>query len=301
MVLIGTAYSRLSYSTPLTSYASRSRFARDLPPKLSALAIVLPHRYYATETSTHGPDSGPPPGFNINEAKKPLPKEEGKQSLSSALSAEDLKQSDEQLLVPKSGATSTAKTAAIENASLSDLAAEKATSAQIDKEPSNEVATKKEETKKLTLGQKIKKEVQHYWDGTKLLATEVKISSRLALKMAAGYELSRRENRQVRITPSMAAVSVLTACLVTTNRPRLGSLGAFLGLRHCTVRGTPATCCAKAIPEPPPINLRRAEVPRDQSDSSQRYPQAGLFLPSKYLARNRPPRFRRQRKEGGVH
>lgn len=59
-------------------------------------------------------------------------------------------------------------------------------------------AEEKKETKKLTIGQKIKKEVQHYWDGTKLLATEVKISTRLALKMAAGYELSRREHRQVR-------------------------------------------------------------------------------------------------------
>lgn len=57
----------------------------------------------------------------------------------------------------------------------------------------------KKENKKLTIGQKIKKEVQHYWDGTKLLATEVKISSRLALKMAAGYELTRREHRQVRL------------------------------------------------------------------------------------------------------
>lgn len=48
--------------------------------------------------------------------------------------------------------------------------------------------------------QKIKKEAQHYWDGTKLLATEVKISSRLALRMAAGYELTRRENRQLQRT-----------------------------------------------------------------------------------------------------
>lgn len=59
------------------------------------------------------------------------------------------------------------------------------------------MAEEKKETKKLTIGQKIKKEVQHYWDGTKLLATEVKISFRLALKMAGGYELSRREHRQV--------------------------------------------------------------------------------------------------------
>ena len=58
----------------------------------------------------------------------------------------------------------------------------------------------KKEQKKLTIGQKIKKEVQHYWDGTKLLAAEVSISSRLALKMAAGYELTRRESRQLHRT-----------------------------------------------------------------------------------------------------
>ena len=75
---------------------------------------------------------------------------------------------------------------------LSELAEAKASA-----KPDEKAAVKKEEEKRLTIGQKIKKELQHYWDGTKLLATEVKISSKLALKMAAGYELSRRENRQV--------------------------------------------------------------------------------------------------------
>lgn len=56
---------------------------------------------------------------------------------------------------------------------------------------------KKEPAKKLTIGQKIKKEVHHYWDGTKLLATEVRISTRLAMKITGGYELTRREQRQV--------------------------------------------------------------------------------------------------------
>lgn len=64
----------------------------------------------------------------------------------------------------------------------------------------NTPAEVKKEQPKLTLGQKIKRELHHYWDGTKLLATEVKISTRLALKMAAGYELSRRENRQLQRT-----------------------------------------------------------------------------------------------------
>lgn len=100
------------------------------------------------------------------------------------------------------------KTEALENASLSDLAADK-TAAATGKATSTSVAQHKEELKKLTIGQKIKKEIMHYWDGTKLLAAEVKISTKLALKMAAGYDLSRRENRQVRIFPLIRLQSEL--------------------------------------------------------------------------------------------
>jgi len=56
------------------------------------------------------------------------------------------------------------------------------------------------EEKKLTIWQRVKKEAVHYWDGTKLLGKEIRISFRLALKMAAGYELSRRESRQLKRT-----------------------------------------------------------------------------------------------------
>ena len=103
-----------------------------------------------------------------------------------------MKGSDEQLHTEKASPTAIDKTKARENASLTELAASK-------KEEEQKLA-KKEENKKYTIGQKIMKEIQHYWDGTKLLSTEVKISSRLALKMAAGYELSRRENRQLQRT-----------------------------------------------------------------------------------------------------
>ena len=60
--------------------------------------------------------------------------------------------------------------------------------------------TEEKPEKKLTIWQKVKKEAIHYWDGTKLLGKEIRISFRLALKMAAGYELSRRESRQLRRT-----------------------------------------------------------------------------------------------------
>lgn len=80
---------------------------------------------------------------------------------------------------------------------MSELAAEKAASESKDEK---KAVAKKEEQQKLTLWQKVKKEAAHYRDGTKLLVAEVKISSKLALKMAAGYELTRREQRQLKRT-----------------------------------------------------------------------------------------------------
>ena len=44
---------------------------------------------------------------------------------------------------------------------------------------------------------KVKHEVQHYWHGSKLLAAEVRISSRLQWKLLHGESLTRRERRQV--------------------------------------------------------------------------------------------------------
>lgn len=93
--------------------------------------------------------------------------------------------------IPLDKPTAVSKTAAEEAVTLTELAGQK-----------EKTVEKKEEKKeeKLTIMQRVKKEAQHYWDGTKLLATEIKISSRLAMKMAAGYELSRREHRQLRRT-----------------------------------------------------------------------------------------------------
>ncbi|KAH8991050.1 LETM1-domain-containing protein [Lactarius hatsudake] len=47
---------------------------------------------------------------------------------------------------------------------------------------------------------KIKHEAQHYWHGSKLLATEVRISARLQRKILQGETLTRRERRQLRRT-----------------------------------------------------------------------------------------------------
>jgi LETM1 and EF-hand domain-containing protein 1 len=135
---------------------------------VSALAILIPQqRGYATEQSTsNSSQSYPPPGFNAEQAKKPIPQEQ-------AQSSQKVAKPETFEPVTKDVKPASSKTAV------------------------ESQKTEEKEAKKLTMGQKVKKELQHYWDGTKLLATEVKISTRLAVKMAAGYELSRREHRQV--------------------------------------------------------------------------------------------------------
>lgn len=46
----------------------------------------------------------------------------------------------------------------------------------------------------------MQKALRHYWDGSKLLGLEIKISSKLLMKSAAGYPLTRRENLQLKRT-----------------------------------------------------------------------------------------------------
>lgn len=55
---------------------------------------------------------------------------------------------------------------------------------------------------KLTFKQKVSKGLKHYWHGTKLLGYEIKLSTKLLIKMLSGYELSRREYKQLTTTTS---------------------------------------------------------------------------------------------------
>lgn len=66
--------------------------------------------------------------------------------------------------------------------------------------PKQEVTKVAAEDKKLTVWEKVKHEAQHYWDGTKLLGYEMKVSTKLLFKMASGYGLSRREANQLQRT-----------------------------------------------------------------------------------------------------
>ncbi|EAU38404.1 conserved hypothetical protein [Aspergillus terreus NIH2624] len=164
------------------STASLRFNGRGLPSHVQAIALLVSHqRGYATEQSTShsNPSDLPPPGFNAEQAKKPIPSN----TEQSTDRNQQLDRRPDQSVASKADGKSTP-----------DTAVSKAS------EENKKVTEEKKEQKKLTIGQKIKKEAQHYWDGTKLLATEVRISSRLALKMAAGYELSRREHRQLQRT-----------------------------------------------------------------------------------------------------
>ncbi|KAL2270835.1 hypothetical protein VTJ83DRAFT_206 [Remersonia thermophila] len=179
-----------------------ARRAQTLGP---ASALLIPIRTLTTQgATTPGLPGGPPPGFNPEEAKKPLPREPVSAATKPAKDAAKLKPADASAVKNAAAAAATAAAAepkptlgvaASAAAAPARLVAAKGAAASVP-----DKAEAKKDEKKLTLAQKIKKEAQHYWDGTKLLAAEVRISSRLALKMAAGYELTRREHRQLRRT-----------------------------------------------------------------------------------------------------
>ncbi|KAF1808138.1 LETM1-domain-containing protein [Eremomyces bilateralis CBS 781.70] len=189
---------------PLLVRGSRiSRSRRALPGAVPAIAILLPYRANSTDThsSTKPQGNFPPPGFNSDQAKKPLSKddqssEKGAQNGVSSLSEPGsiTKKVMEKGNVASTGSTATQKEKSGELQSMPELAAEG------EKSGAKAVAEKKKDEKKITIWQKVKKEAAHYWDGTKLLGFEVRISSKLALKMAAGYELTRRESRQLQRT-----------------------------------------------------------------------------------------------------
>lgn len=173
-----------------------ARHVRPLPHRLPrhipAIAVLIPRRQVSTEHHRPGDSGIPPPGFNAEEAKKPLPQEQ--------------KPATKQDAAKSSSSAEAAKGAAGAQEAGSEKQLQKkqddvaASEVPVKKSEAGVKAGEKKEEKKLTMMEKIKKEARHYWDGTKLLAVEVRISTRLAVKMAAGYELTRRENRQLQRT-----------------------------------------------------------------------------------------------------
>lgn len=60
---------------------------------------------------------------------------------------------------------------------------------------------------------KVKHEAQHYWHGSKLLVSEVRISARLQWQLLHGDSLTRRERRQVNTVACSVTVWKLICCL----------------------------------------------------------------------------------------
>ena len=203
-----------------------------------AIRILIPLRALQTEsTSSNNAQNYPPPGFDPKQASQHLLKQNQQQSNKTADKHDPL--------IPKSGATANPKTHAQDVQTLSELKVEK--SAAETKEEKKVLAKKEEEKKKLTVWQKVKKELVHYWDGTKLLGFEVRISSKLALKMAAGYELTRRERRQVRMWRRY--LRMLLTKLAATHRTGPCSLGTLPALRHRPLCGAAAPSSPQALPQ----------------------------------------------------
>jgi LETM1 and EF-hand domain-containing protein 1 len=202
--------------------STRTALSRSmrLPRQLPAIAILIPQRSVSGDTSTSNNQSNyPPPGFNADQAKKSI---ESKDDKPKQASSPDVN-------IPVHEPTAHAPTKASEDQALNELAAQKAAH---DKAEEKRLAKKKEENKNLTLRQKIMKEVHHYWDGTKLLAAEVKISSKLALKMAAGY-----------------AAPNLTFYLAAPYCPGSRPSRSLLRLCHCPLCRVVASCCPEALPQ----------------------------------------------------
>jgi LETM1 and EF-hand domain-containing protein 1 len=71
------------------------------------------------------------------------------------------------------------------------------TKSEKEKPEQTETENLPQKAEKPPLMERIKHEIQHYWDGTKLLGYEVNISTKLLFKMLRGYELTRREQTQL--------------------------------------------------------------------------------------------------------
>lgn len=221
-----------------------ARTHRPLNRNFPAVSILIPLRALQTESTSSSTPNYPPPGFDAEKASKPLPKQEQQPQQAPK---KDSIASGKDTIIPKTGATAHPKTVAQDARTLKEMAKDKA-----DAETSAEkkaLSKKEEEKVKLTIGQKIKKELLHYWDGTKLLVTEVRISSKLAFKMAAGYELTRRERRQVRSDHAVTCSKNANEVTVATYSPRSRATHSFPSIRHCSFCRIAAPCSVEAFPQ----------------------------------------------------
>ena len=66
---------------------------------------------------------------------------------------------------------------------------------------------------KPTILQRVWDTVLHYYNGFKLLALEIRVSSRLLIKTVQGKALSRRESKQVRVCVCVSVCVCACVCV----------------------------------------------------------------------------------------
>jgi len=210
----------------------------------STFRLFIPLRALQTEATSSAAPTFPPPGFDPKQASKPPVQQQPKPAQRKGASMLE----KEETIVPKTGATAHPKTSAQDVQTMAELAVNKATATTNEEK---KAIAKKGEDNKLTFWQKVKREAAHYWDGTKLLGFEIRISSKLALKMAAGYELTRRERRQVgsSIDPRQPPTDSMAA---PTHSERSWSLDPLPAVRHRSLCGTPAPGGPETFPQHAP-------------------------------------------------
>lgn len=99
---------------------------------------------------------------------------------------------------------------------------------------------------------KVKHEAAHYWHGTKLLVSEVRISSRLQWKILQGDALTRRERRQAsRYQNQKLSIDLCLyiPLVVETYNTGFASTHPVRRLHYRPIHGVPSPCGPQTFPE----------------------------------------------------
>ncbi|KAK9450394.1 LETM1-like protein-domain-containing protein [Limtongia smithiae] len=197
--------------TSSATVASASAAAGTAPR--SVLRTLYAAHYYSTETAPASAASRIPPSPQVLSGAKKIAASSGNfaappppplPTKAEAVSekSQDVKELNEAKKTAEASADKAAETILgkeeATTATATTVAATTITAAATPATTPAVPATNSEKIKSLM--SKIKAGLMHVWDGTRLLGVEIKISSKLAYKMAAGYELTRRESRQLKRT-----------------------------------------------------------------------------------------------------
>ena len=133
---------------------------------------------------------------------------------------------------------------------------------------------------------KIKEGAHHYWVGTKLLGTEIRISTGLCTRLLKGHQLTRREHRQVRFC--FPLMPITHSCVAAPNDGRHVPSCSLHYHSDCTI---PRVC--PAFPS--------EALPTHASEHVRRRPSKGTCLMSNIVSfgdSNQVSASRRSRKSG---